>query len=104
MHTRASRLSAAAAAATLTLALASAGFARTADHPPATAANKPLPVAPPAGPPDDTGRCHPQEDIACTVVRETARGTVIVTVRSFGGSATAPSPSWTVISGAPPVP
>ncbi len=55
------------------------------------------PVAPrPA--PFDPYRCQPSQDISCTVVRETAEGTLIVTMRRAG----ARTPAWMVISGAPP--
>ena len=47
-------------------------------------------------------RCNPSQDIACTVIRETAQGTLIVTMRQRGHSAVAPA--WVVISGAPPSP
>jgi hypothetical protein len=46
----------------------------------------------------DPYRCHPNEDVACTVVRETAQGLVIATFRGRpeeGGS-------WTVVSSPPP--
>jgi len=64
------------------------------------AANQP--VAPRLAPADDPYRCHPSEDISCTVVRETAQGTLIVTVRPGGRSAL--TPAWMVISGTPPTP
>ncbi|HVY37401.1 MAG TPA: hypothetical protein VHM31_05680 [Polyangia bacterium] len=51
---------------------------------------------------DDAYRCHPSEDISCTVIRETAGGTMIVTLRPAGQSAV--SPAWIVVSGAPPSP
>jgi hypothetical protein len=51
---------------------------------------------------DDPYRCHPSEDISCTVVRETAQGTLIVTMRPKGQSAL--TPAWMVVSGAPPSP
>ncbi len=57
------------------------------------------PVAPRPAPPDPY-RCQPSQDISCTVVRETAQGTLIVTVRRGG----ARTPAWMVISGTPPSP
>ena len=48
----------------------------------------------------DMYRCHPNEDIACTVVRETPEGMTIVTMRP--GGATAIPASWSVVSGTPP--
>ena len=51
--------------------------------------------------PLDPYRCQPSQDISCTVVRETAQGTLIVTMRRAGP---ARPPAWTVISGAPPLP
>jgi hypothetical protein len=51
---------------------------------------------------DDPYRCHPSEDVSCTVVRETAQGTLIVTVRPKGHSGVIPA--WVVISGTPPSP
>ncbi|HVT06126.1 MAG TPA: hypothetical protein VHO67_01650 [Polyangia bacterium] len=51
---------------------------------------------------EDAYRCHPSEDISCTVIRETAGGTMIVTFRPAGQSAV--SPAWMVVSGAPPSP
>jgi hypothetical protein len=71
------------------------------------AAIKPAPVktlalkpAPPAA--DDAYRCHPSDDIACTVVRETAEGLVIATLR--GPGAHTDPPNWSVVSGVPPAP
>jgi len=58
----------------------------------------PAPPAPAEA--DDAYRCHPSEDVACTIIRETAQGTLIVTMRPGGASSAAPA--WTVISGAPP--
>ncbi len=49
---------------------------------------------------DNPYRCNPSQDLACTIVRETAQGTLIVTMRQKGHSAVAPA--WVVISGAPP--
>jgi hypothetical protein len=46
----------------------------------------------------DPYRCHPYEDLACTVVRETVHGLVIATVRSAPEEAS----SWTIVSAAPP--
>jgi hypothetical protein len=61
---------------------------------------QPAPPPPVAPRPPDPYRCHPKEDIACTVVRETARGLVIVTLRP---SATKSRPAaWSVVSGPPP--
>jgi hypothetical protein len=59
-----------------------------------------LKPAPPAT--DDPYRCHPSADIACTVVRETADGLVIATLRGPGVREDAPN--WSVVSGAPPAP
>jgi len=47
----------------------------------------------------DAYRCHPNEDIACTVVRETAQGMTIVTMRPGGQASSAAS--WSVVSGTP---
>jgi len=58
------------------------------------------PVAPRPAAADDPYRCRPSEDVACTVVRETAQGTLIVTMRPARHSAVAPA--WVVISGSPP--
>jgi hypothetical protein len=44
----------------------------------------------------DQYRCHPDEDIACTIVRETSRGLVISTVRPIRTQG-----SWSVVSGVP---
>jgi len=49
---------------------------------------------------EDAYRCHPSEDISCTVIRETAAGTMIVTLRPAAQSAV--SPAWMVVSGVPP--
>jgi hypothetical protein len=54
----------------------------------------------PATADNDAYRCHPNEDIACTVVRETATGMTIMTMRPGGGIA--PPSSWSVVSGTPP--
>jgi hypothetical protein len=59
------------------------------------------PVAPRPAAAEDPYRCN-QADVSCTVVRETAQGTLIVTVRPTGQSAIIPA--WLVISGAPPSP
>jgi hypothetical protein len=56
-----------------------------------------------ARPAPDPYRCHPTEDIACTVVRETPQGTVIVTMRPAGAAAK-PAAIWSVVSGSPPGP
>jgi hypothetical protein len=56
--------------------------------------------APATSPSPSTTECHLAEDIACTIVRETADGTLIVTIHPGGMSA--PAPAWSVISGAPP--
>jgi hypothetical protein len=73
------------------------------------APKKQVAIAPPAASPapappatDDPYRCHPSEDIACTIVRETLSGTLIVTLRPVSPRAAAPA--WTVVSGAPPTP
>jgi hypothetical protein len=58
------------------------------------------PVAPHPAAAEDAYRCHPNEDIACTVVRETAAGTMIVTYRPAARSAT--TPAWMIVSGPPP--
>jgi hypothetical protein len=55
----------------------------------------PRPVRPP-----DPYRCRPSEDIACTVVRETPSGIVIMTMRSPGAAAR--PVVWSVVSGRPP--
>ena len=60
----------------------------------------PPPPAPRAAAAEDPYRCHPSEDISCTVVRETSQGTLIVTLRPKGQSAG--TPAWMVINGAPP--
>ena len=57
----------------------------------------PLPAAP--RPPNPYG-CHPKEDIACTVVHETAQGMVIVTLRP--AAAKSRPAVWSVVSGPPP--
>jgi hypothetical protein len=61
---------------------------------------QPAPSPPPAPRPPDPYRCHPKEDIACTVVRETARGMVIVTLRP--SAAKSRPAAWSVVSGPPP--
>ena len=48
---------------------------------------------------NDVYGCHPNEDLACTVVRETAAGMTIVTMRP--GGAGSPPASWSVVSGTP---
>lgn len=48
----------------------------------------------------DAYRCHPNEDIACTVVRETARGVTVTTMRP--GRSPSQAASWSVVRGAPP--
>jgi hypothetical protein len=51
---------------------------------------------------DGSSRCRPEEDIACTVVRETAQGVLIVTYRaSATGTAATERKTWAVVSGAP---
>lgn len=60
------------------------------------------PVAPHPLAAEDAYRCHPSEDISCTVIRETAAGTMIVTLRPAGQSAV--GPAWMVVSGVPPSP
>jgi hypothetical protein len=60
------------------------------------------PVAPRPVAADDPYRCHPSEDISCTVVRETTQGTLIVTRRPPRRSGRAPA--WIVINAAPPSP
>lgn len=53
---------------------------------------------------DVSTRCRPEEDIACTVVRETAQGVLIVTYRASaatGGAAASERKTWAVVSGAP---
>jgi len=67
--------------------------------PEAPVAKKAAPVPRPA-PADDPYRCHPSQDVSCTVVRETSQGTLIVTMRPKGQSGRAPA--WIVVSGAPP--
>lgn len=64
------------------------------------AANQPMAPRPTAA--EDPYRCHPTEDVSCTVVRETLQGTLIVTMRP--GSHSDYAPAWMVISGAPPSP
>jgi len=76
----------------------------TATPPPANPATRPpaVPREHVARPAPDPYRCHPMEDIACTVVRETPQGTVIVTMRPAGAAA---KPAvWSVVSGTPPGP
>jgi hypothetical protein len=55
---------------------------------------------PTSGQAADSYACHPTEDVACTIVRETADGTVIVTMHPAGTMA--PVPTWSVVSGSPP--
>jgi hypothetical protein len=50
----------------------------------------------------DPYRCHPNEDIACTVVRETAQGMTIVTLRPGRPAMPMSAASWSVVGGAPP--
>jgi len=84
------------------------GTGRATESPPPAEQHSPARVAPrkqappavPAAADDDAYRCHPSEDIACTIVRETTHGTLIVTMRPAGPSA--PTPAWMVISGSPP--
>jgi hypothetical protein len=59
---------------------------------------KPAPPATSATPDPDPYRCHPNEDIACTVVRETLQGLVIATFRGRPEEAG----TWTVVSSPPP--
>jgi hypothetical protein len=108
MSKRASLSVSAAAIATLAICLP-ARAAGTAAAPAQTTTQAPTQVptktpppapAPHPAPADDPFRCHPSQDIACTIVRETVQGTLIVTVRPKGRSGTAPA--WTVVSGAPP--
>jgi len=70
--------------------------------PPAVAAKPAAARERVARPAPDPYRCHPTEDIACTVVRETPQGTVIVTMRP-AGAVTKPA-VWSVVSGTPPGP
>jgi hypothetical protein len=51
---------------------------------------------------NDPYRCHPNEDIACTVVRETAQGMTIVTVRPGRPAMPMSAASWSVVGAAPP--
>ena len=88
------------------LGLGSAG--RAAESPPPADQHSPGHITPKKQPAtsaqaaadDDPYRCHPSEDVACTIVRETAHGTLIVTMRPAGPAA--PTPAWMVISGTPP--
>jgi hypothetical protein len=48
---------------------------------------------------DAPERCRPEQDIACTIVRETRRGVVVVTFRP--AAAGLERAAWSVISGAP---
>ena len=48
----------------------------------------------------DAYRCHPSEDIACTVVRETAHGVTVMTMRA--GRSPSQAAAWSVVRGAPP--
>ena len=53
---------------------------------------------------DASSRCRPDEDIACTVVRETAQGVLIVTYRASAraaGASASERKTWAVVSGAP---
>jgi hypothetical protein len=50
----------------------------------------------------DPYRCHPNEDIACTVVRETAQGMTIVTLRPGRPAMPMSAASWSVVGAAPP--
>jgi len=53
---------------------------------------------------DASARCRPDEDIACTVVRETAQGVLIVTYRaaaSTAGGAASERKTWAIVSGTP---
>lgn len=78
---------------------ASRGGEAAAEHQvPRKAAAEP---APPRPAPADPYRCQPSQDISCTVVRETAQGTLIVSMRRGGPGARLPE--WVVISGAPPL-
>lgn len=88
----------AALAAALTIGVQARAAEPLAEHqvPSKTAA----PAAPTPTP--DPYRCHPSQDISCTVVRETADGTLIITLRRRGPGAR--TPAWTVINGAPPSP
>ena len=82
---------------------AETGAADPAKPPPEHAVRKKTatqPVAPHRLVDEDASRCHPSEDISCTVIRETAAGTMIVTFRPAAQSAV--SPAWIVVSGAPP--
>ncbi len=71
---------------------------QTAEHPAPKKAPPALP-APRRARVDPDG-CQPAQDIACTVVRETAQGTLIVTMRRTGPAAR--PPAWIVVSGVPP--
>jgi hypothetical protein len=80
-------------------ATATAAAPATATFAARTPAVRPRPAPEPA---PDPYRCHPAEDISCTVVRETPLGTVIVTLRPSG--TVAKPAAWSVVSGAPPGP
>jgi hypothetical protein len=51
---------------------------------------------------NDPYRCHPNEDIACTVVRETAQGLTIITLRPGRPATPMSAASWSVVGSAPP--
>jgi len=110
MHKRASLSLSAAVIATLTLCLPALAAETSPSGPGAAGGPEhqepkkaaPKPPAPRPAATDDPYRCHPSEDVACTVVRETSQGTVIVTVRPRGRSAL--TPAWMVVSGTPPSP
>ena len=108
MSTRTSLSVSAAVIATLVMCLPAVAAETGASGPGAPApehrapkkvANQPIAPRSPAA--EDPYRCNPA-DISCTVVRETAQGTLVVTVRPTGQSAVIPA--WLVISGAPPTP
>jgi hypothetical protein len=60
---------------------------------------RPVVAPPPRMPRSDPYRCQ-ADDVACTVVRETTRGLVVVTLRPQG--TTARPAVWSVVSGTPP--
>jgi hypothetical protein len=71
-------------------------------HPVTTRATKKESPADARADGDASSRCRPDEDIACTVIRETAQGVLIVTYRaSATGAAATERKTWAVVSGAP---
>lgn len=65
----------------------------------ASDARTPKKVSGAAAEEDAAYRCRPDEDIACTVVRETAQGVLIVTFRPAGTAQE--RKTWAVVSGTP---